>query len=439
MQTNFLNDILLTISSRRMSSPLWKDKRTVEELCQALLSETGGVSAIKLARSLLQNYREMTAEDKRGFFRFLARDLDLNAVAVEQLARTYHEMPTGENLSALIDAAEPRRQELLRRLNRVVGATQDLVAMRCDLLGEIANDADLQRVDVDFEHLFSSWFNPGFLVLRRIAWQTPANILEKIIAYEAVHAISSWNELRNRVLPEDRQCYAYFHPCMPEEPLIFVQVALCMEIPGSIQTVLSGTRKIIPATQATTAVFYSISNCQSGLRGISFGNSLIKQVVEDLSISLPQLKTFVTLSPVPGFRRWAEKKMTGMSDSSHLKQALQQQDSTAQSNKLQNTTDEFRQLVAHYLVNEKRNDQSPLDGVARFHLGNGASLHDIHAAADLTENGINHSYGAMVNYLYKPKKLDSNIEAFSTVKAVVTSSKINALLKASSASSMATE
>ena len=201
-------------------------------------------------------------------------------------------------------AAEPRRQELIRRLNLAPGGTAALVRMREELLRALKEDRELEGVDSDFTHLFSSWFNPGFLVLRPIDWSTPANILEKIIRYEAVHEIGTWDDLRDRLEPPDRRCFAFFHPQLVDEPLIFVEVALTTAVPGAIGELLAEDRVPIPASEANTAVFYSISNCQDGLRGISFGNFLIKQVVEELKRDLPRLATFVTLSPAPGFARW---------------------------------------------------------------------------------------------------------------------------------------
>jgi malonyl-CoA decarboxylase len=426
LQPNFLTDLLATITNRAQQSTSARDSRPVAELCALLLSDIGDVSAIKVARAILQNYRAMDGAQRAEFFHHLADDYDIDADTVAALAQRYGESKSTDDLAALATQAEPRRQEFLRRLNRVPGATADLVAMRCDLFEAIREDPALARIDLDFAHLFGSWFNPGFLVLRRINWNTPANILEKIIEYEAVHAIDSWESLRLRLLPEDRQCFAYFHPCMPDEPLIFVEVALTRGIPGNIQAVLAQDRALTPAQDMDTAVFYSISNCQKGLRGISFGNALIKHVVEDLSTSLPQLKTFVTLSPVPGFRKWLDPLLDTLpeAEATALVAAIAQPGDRGDKGH-----DMLRAFIAQYLVNEKRENGSPADPVARFHLGNGAIIQDVHAGADRSPNGQAQSYGAMVNYLYDPVQIDRNIEGFSTTKTVARSRMIAALLK----------
>lgn len=426
LQSSFLTDLLATISNRVQQAPETHDKRPIEELSRALLSDIGDVSTIKVARAILQKYRGMDAPQKAEFFHHLSEDFDIDPTKIATLAHRYGETHSVEDLAALTAEAEPPRQEILRRLNRVAGGTAELVTMRCDLLNALRSDPALDRIDLDFAHLFGSWFNPGFLVLRRINWHSPANILEKIIAYEAVHAIDSWEALRLRLLPEDRQCFAYFHPCMPDEPLIFVEVALTSGIPGNIQSVLAEDRAATPADQMDTAVFYSISNCQAGLRGISFGNALIKQVVEDLSTSLPQLKTFVTLSPIPGFRDWIDGLLDSLPtpEAETLRAAL-----LHPGNRGDKANDVLRRYIAHYLVNEKRAKGQPANPVARFHLGNGAIVQDVHAMGDSSENGQRQSYGAMVNYLYDPAQIDRNIEGFTTARTVARSRAITALLK----------
>ena len=304
------------------------------------------------------------------------------------------------------------RQELARRLNRVPGATPQLVAMRSDLLRLIPRNDPRARIDLDFQHLFASWFNRGFLVLRRINWESPAHILEKIIEYEAVHAIHSWQDLRRRVEPSDRRCFAFFHPAMPDEPLIFVEVALTKGIPGSVQRLLAEDRDALAAEEADTAVFYSISNCQSGLAGISFGNSLIKQVAEDLAAELPNITTFVTLSPIPTLSRWMKEE--GI-DADKLNE------------------DELQALAARFLLTAKRPDGMPYDPVARFHLGNGAYVHAVHAGADTSDKGMSESRGAMVNYRYEAENFAENHERFAAHKEVVASKSVRALVKTAAA------
>ena len=291
----------------------------------------------------------------------------------------------------------------------VPGATHLLVRMRADLLRLGRGEEALMALDLDFRHLFASWFNRGFLVLRPINWESPAAILEKIIAYEAVHAIDSWDDLRRRLQPADRRCFAFFHPAMPDEPLIFVEVALTQGVASSVQALLAEDRRVRPADQADTANFYSISNCQAGLAGISFGNSLIKQVAADLSQVLPGLKTFVTLSPMPGFRRW-------LAD-----QGLDRDDMTET---------QLRQLGAHYLTRAKRGDGQPLDPVARFHLGNGALVHALNAGADTSPKGLKQSHGLMVNYLYDLARVSQNHERFASAQEVAMSGEVRGLTSA---------
>ncbi len=431
-RSRFLPDILGSIFERRYSASAAFDKRPVEELCEALLTSAGEVSGLKLARAILTRYRQMDGEAKEAFFRFVTEQLDVDTDAVETSARAYGENRTPELLEQLTRASEPRRQELLRRVNQVPGATAQLVAMRLDLIDLLADHPEFGRTDLDFVHLFSSWFNRGFLVLRRIDWDTPANILEKIIQYEAVHAIDDWDDLRRRIEPEDRHCFAFFHPVMPDEPLIFVEVALSKGIPGSVQQVLAEDREVLAEDQADTAVFYSISNCQRGLGGISFGNSLIKQVVEDLSRDLPHLKNFVTLSPVPGFARWLEKQQKDHLDeqAGEILDAAKQAAVGGDLAVLEAHSPSLRYLAAHYLVEERRANGLPLDPVARFHLGNGALVHDVHAMADISANGLRQSCGVMVNYLYDLARVEQNHEEFVGKQAVAQARGIQSLLRA---------
>ena len=399
---SFLGDLVSTVFERRYRSALQDDAqgRSVEELAQDLLGSNGEVSGSTLARLILDRYAAMDEAGKRAFFAFMTHDLEIDALDVTRMLQTYRMAPSKQSYRAFAAACEPQRQELMRRLNQVPGATGQLVAMRKDLLNFLREQPDFGPLDVDVQHLFSSWFNRGFLVLRPINWSSPADILEKIIAYEAVHAIDSWDDLRRRLQPADRRCFGFFHPAMAGEPLIFVEVALTKGIPDSIQQLLADGRDTIDAEDADTAVFYSISSCQAGLAGISFGNSLIKQVAADLSRDLPALKNFVTLSPIPGLNTWLET--AGLDG-------------------------ETQNLAAHYLLEAKRADGMPLDPVARFHLGNGATVHAVHADADLSENGVAQSGGAMVNYLYDLSHVASNHEQFVAEKTVIASPDVRAL------------
>lgn len=400
-----LGDLLSTLFERRASPGAIAIDTPLPDLCRALMSGRGEVSGMKLSMAALARWRVADAAERAAFFRYLADEMDLDPTAVRRAAETYAARGDTQTLAALLRAAEPPRQELLRRLNQAAGGTADLVAMRVALLKAAQDDPGLGRVDLDFRHLFASWFNRGFLVLRRIDWDSPAALLERLIAYEAVHEIQSWDDLRRRVAPSDRRCFAFFHPSLPDDPLIFVQVALTSGIPDAIGPILSGDRALLSPQQADTAVFYSISNCQAGLRGISFGNSLIKQVVEVLGAELPQLTTFVTLSPIPGLVRWLDET------------AQDAPDDPAQ----------IRALAAQYLLHAKTADGQPLDPVARFHLDNGAEVHAIHAEADLSPRGRAQSLGAMVNYRYDLARVEDNHETYATAHDIVATRAVRAL------------
>src|SRR6516165_1607072 len=311
MNVSFFGELLQTISER--SRALLARNRRVEasvrseslvELCEHLLSGRGEASGVARAREILARYSELTIGPRIAFVEALSQRFGPDRARMEAAIAAWRDKPSDETVAEVHAASEPRRQELFRRLNLAPGGTAALVRMREQLMDVLAHRNDLIAVDDDFVHLFSSWFNRGFLVLRRIDWSTPAIILDKIIRYEAVHEISDWDDLRRRIDPSDRRCYAFFHPALPDAPLIFVEVALTETIPTAIAPLLAVDRRPVPIERARTAVFYSISNTQRGLGGISFGNFLIKQVVEELRRELPRLDTFVTLSPVPTFRQW---------------------------------------------------------------------------------------------------------------------------------------
>ena len=405
---SLLSDVLATLFSRTNRNRLLAgpDARSTEALIADLLSGRGEISGMTTAAQILDRYDELDDAGKLAFFDHLAGDLGIDTDAVRSALDAFEMEQSQSTYGAFLRAAEPRRQELARRLNRVPGATPQLVAMRADLLRLIPRTDPRARIDLDFQHLFASWFNRGFLVLRRINWESPAHILEKIIAYEAVHTIQSWDDLRRRLQPADRRCFAFFHPAMPDEPLIFVEVALSRGTPGSIQALLAEDRTPGSAEVADTAGFYSISNCQPGLAGISFGNSLIKQVVSDLAAELPGLKTFVTLSPIPGLVRWLEQQ--GIRYDSRDGKAM-------------------AGLAAHYLLNAKRADGQPVDPVARFHLGNGAMVQAVHAGADISENGLRQSGGVMVNYLYDLGKVEKYHDRYAELREVKAAQPVRAL------------
>ncbi len=401
-------DILTTVFERRYAGASGDDPRPIGDLARALMAARDEVTAMELARRILDRYSGMDDTARLAFFTFVTDEMDIDTTAVSTALTAFESDRSAENYGVLMAAAEPPRQEFARRLNRVPGATARLVQMRGDLLRLLRDHPELARLDIDLRHLLRSWFNRGFLVLRPIDWESPANVLQKIIAYEAVHAIASWDDLRRRLEPPDRRCFAFFHPAMPDDPLIFVEVALTRGIPGAIDDLLAEGRTPLKPEQADTAVFYSISNCQPGLAGISFGNSLIKQVVADLAAKWPQLRTFVTLSPIPGLAAWMAERDLGVPAGTS--------DDTAR----------MQRIAAQYLTDVK--DGRPRDPVARFHLGNGAEIHDIHTDADPSPTGRAQSHGVMVNYLYDPARIARNLESFAAGKPV-TSRRVQSLAR----------
>ena len=438
MNVSFFQELLTTISERGRhllprSLTRAGPSEHINELAGALQSVRGEASGVAIASEILARYGELEPEQRLDFLHFLARTLEPDTADVQEAARGYLETPGPDALSALQSAVEGPRQEFFRRLNLAPGATARIVAMRKDMLA--AHDPDLAVVDRDLRHLLSSWFNRGFLVLRRIDWQTPAAILDKIIAYEAVHEIQGWDDLRRRLDPADRRCFAFFHPSLVDEPLIFVEVALTSDIPDNIGSVLREAPKNgDDEEKPTTATFYSISNCQEGLRGISFGNFLIKQVVEDLVKERPSLRTFVTLSPIPGFADWLaetranDTELLSDDDRERLR-LLDDPDWWVDDDDGEQLKPLMLRLAAHYLANAKAGDAKPTDPVARFHLGNGARLERINWRADLSAKGLREAHGLMCNYRYEIKDIERNHEAFADEGTVASSRQIAALLK----------
>ncbi len=439
---SFLTDLISSISQRGrelVGQAQWvggrRDLPPVADMCEALLSSRGEASGVALATIILDRYALMDDAEKCGFLCMLVDRFGADEDGLKQAIAAYQTSPDHQHLMALHQAAEPRRQELIRRLNLSSGGTQNLVRMREDLFRFEKTHPGLTALDADFRHLFSSWFNRGFLVLRPIDWQTPANILEKIIRYEAVHAIKSWDDLRSRLAPPDRRCFAFFHPQIVDDPLIFVEVALTADIPASITDVLRGERVPLDPKKATTAVFYSISNCQEGLRGISFGNFLIKQVVEELTRQGFGLKTFVTLSPVPGFAAWLGRERKQAESgfvTPELKQSLDLLDDPAWAVNpvsVELLTPLLHGLAARYLLQARSVSGRVIDPVARFHLGNGARLERINVMADPSPKGLAQSHAVMVNYLYDLDMIEANHEAFSNKNEVVASSGVRQLLR----------
>ena len=445
--TSFFGDLLTTIAERGRAL-LERNGRgsgatkaaTLVERCEALLSGQGEASGVALATEILDRYSRMKTGERIAFFEALAETFGPDRARLEKAIESYGRTGSDAAAAELHLASEPRRQELFRRFNLAPGATLSLVRMREHLMDAMVHRRDLAPVDRDFGHLFSSWFNRGFLVLRRIDWSTPANVLEKIIRYEAVHAIRDWNDLRARVDTPDRRCYAFFHPALVDEPLIFVEVALTKDIPGAIAPVLDQAREHLEPGKATTAVFYSISNCQRGLGGVSFGNFLIKQVVEEISREIPSLTTFVTLSPVPAFRAWLEAERKAEASpalSAADRETLAALDAPDWAEK-----EEVRAALApvlagaaaYYFLVARSNKGKPVDPVARFHLGNGARLERINPMGDLSAKGLAQAAGLMVNYRYVLTDIEKNHEAFAGKGEVVASAAVRKLLKADAAS-----
>ena len=415
-ERSFLSDVL-----RRVASAAWPGEardQTLAEACHTLLNERSEAAGLGLAQDILTRFEAADAGKRATFFASVARDFGADDGAVAAAIEGW-QAGNADAARALHTASEPQSMNLIRMLNRVPGATSRLVRMRAGLLDLLRDTPDLKGLDGDFRHLFASWFNRGFLELRRIDWSTPAAVLEKIIAYEAVHEINGWDDLRQRVADPDRRLFAFFHPAMPGEPLIFVEVALMGEVPGAIATIIADDRAALDPAEAKVAVFYSISNCQKGLRGISFGNFLIKQVVAELSAELPGLDTFVTLSPVPGMRRYVEGAAEG---DPVLAGIGRDEDGTPKA-------EELRRLAARYLSQARRGAATVFDPVAHFHLSNGAELHDIHARGDLSDTGLGNAWGVMVNYLYDPGRTESNHRAYAKDGTVAMSSKVRALVR----------
>jgi malonyl-CoA decarboxylase len=390
----------------------------IERLAETLLSGRGEASDVAVARGFLTAYDGLTENEVISFLTLLDQKFGPDRARLERALRSLQDQPTAKTAREVHEAAEPRRLALFRRINLAPGGTKRLLQMREDVLRNLPAHAELASVDEDFKHLFSSWFNRGFLVLRRLDWTTPANILEKIIRYEAVHQIASWDDLRRRLEPADRRCFAFFQPTMEDEPLIFVAVALTTDVPEAIAPLLADHRKPIPAGDATCAVFYSISNCQVGLKGVPLGDFLIKQVVEELKQELPSLKTFVTLSPVPGFMRWLAQER-GKEVSDHVAEGdkpllalLDGPDWHLDADATKSLKSVLFPAIAAYLLVVRTESGKPIDPVARFHLGNGARLERIHWLSDLTPKSLRQNAGFMVNYLYEIDRIERNREAF---------------------------
>lgn len=389
-------------------APRAENGESLLDLADALLSLRGRASGPALASAFFDLYEASDTAARQAFLGKIHDAHPVDAAAVQVAIAKWTEQRDESAARALHEATGSATQKLIRVLNLAPQGTERLIGMREDLLGA-PKSPSLSAFDRDLESAFTDWFNAGFLELRRIAWDSPASLLERIIRYEAVHQIRGWDDLRSRVEPVDRRCYGFFHPQMPDDPLIFVEVALTRELPGAIHQIIADARETVQPDEASCAIFYSINNCRTGLKGVPFGNYLIKRVVGLLQQELPRLNTFATLSPVPGFAKWLAKEQTAdesLPDGAGL--------STS---------------AAKYLVNAKGKGDQPLDPVARFHLGNGARLEAIHANADLSQNGQRQAHGLMVNYVYDLGEIEANHFALTELGTVVTSKAVNALLE----------
>ncbi|MGH6741831.1 MAG: malonyl-CoA decarboxylase [Bradyrhizobium sp.] len=444
MNTSFFGELLQSIADRgRALIERTRDRRESAErrftglfdLAEQLISGRGEASGVALAREILARFAELKSGPRIAFFEALATKFGPDHARLDLAIEAWRQAPSDATATEVHAAAEPRRQELLRRLNLAPGGTAALVRMREQLLDAMGHREDLAVVDRDFVHMFQSWFNRGFLVLRRIDWSTPAIVLDKIIRYEAVHQISDWDDLRRRIDPPDRRCYAFFHPALVDDPLIFVEVALTRDIPGAIGPILSPEREVMEADKMRTATFYSISNCQRGLAGVSFGNFLIKQVVEEITREMPKLSTFVTLSPVPNFTAWlarerAEENSAALSEADRAAlTALDSPDRWRNPENAAKLQEPLIRAVAWYFLRARNRRGLPVDSVARFHLGNGARLERINWLADTSEKAMAQAFGLMVNYQYDLDDIETNHEAYAETRTVAASNAVQRLLR----------
>jgi len=395
--------------------------------CRALIRERGEAGSAAAARAALAAYQALGEAQRRRFFDAIARDFSPDPNAVLQAAQAYRGDPSPQTLARLQDVVEPPRQELFRRLNMAPGGTAALVGMRLQVLLGLEAHPQWRVIDNDLRHLLRSWFNRGFLTLARIDWRTSAIVLEKLIAYEAVHQIQGWDDLRRR-LQADRRCFAFFHPQLPDEPLIFIEVALTRGMSAKVQPLLDVHSPVAAPELANCAVFYSITNCQEGLRGISFGNFLIKQVAVELRNEFPRIRRFATLSPMPGFRAWLaaqRERLVNGANGAALKALFERLDAPDWPARDGAAADEalLAPLAAYYLVRAKRGAE-PVDAVARFHLGNGAVLERLNWLGDTSLHGLARSYGMMCNYVYRLGEVERNHEIFVNEHRVLASSAV---------------
>ena len=396
------------ISPRNIFSD-FKTKDSITGLLDKVINCKGEASALAYSETLMIKIENLNDKELLDFFLILSKDYDFDNQELLKSVSNYANNNSNQNYTSMTSKFNSKRMEIFKNLNSIERGTIRLVNIRERLLNLIKENIELKKVDIDLSNLFKNWFNRGFLVTHPITWDTSAKILEKIIKYEAVHEISSWLDLRNRLKPEDRRCYSFFHPTMEDEPLIFVEVALTSEVPSKIDDILDLNRAKTNPKKFKTAVFYSISNCQKGLKGISFGNFLLKQVVMDLKKEFPSLETFVTLSPVPDFNKWLKQNNPNLHDK------IIDKDSILSFEK------EILNSSIEYFFEAKHKDGLPLDPVQRFHLSNGASLDKIHFMGNPSNKGIANSLGLMVNYKYQMDNLEKNHEQYFARETIASS------------------
>ena len=420
-----------------------------DQLQECAVGLGGEVSTRQRAERLANTYLTLGDAGRLAFLRMVATEFGPDATAVEKAHEQYQKAIGSDAQwaaeSALRAALRSSRLRILTQFNALPQGVKFLVDLRADLLRVIDQDPALRSLDRELESRLGAWFDVGFLELQRISWNSPAALLEKLIEYEAVHEIRSWSDLKNR-LDSDRRCYAFFHPRMPMEPLIFVEVALVEELADNVQTLLDEHAPVFDAQRAKTAIFYSISNTQTGLRGVSFGNFLLKRVVDDLKRDFPRLTTFATLSPLPTLRRWVDKNPDAWQIAFHpeaiaritrvvgskgpqistlddVRALLSNNDWVSNARLAKALQPGLTRLAAHYFLHAK-SGAKPYDPVSRFHLGNGARIERINTLADTSPNGLQQSFGLMVNYLYDTESIESNFEAFSREGVIAASGSI---------------
>jgi malonyl-CoA decarboxylase len=403
------------------------DLESIISLCDDLISHKGAAFGITVARDITELYQSLSPENKLLFFKQINEKYKPSFKKVNEAIENYTKSQNERTLSDLFKVSEGNRRELFRRMNMAPNGTAIIVALREDLLKILKSNKELSELDNDLRHLFRAWFNPGFLKLTKITWDTKAAVLEKIIKYERVHQIKDMNELKRR-LGEDRRFFSYFHPALEDEPIIFVQVALTKGLGKSIQELMKPSSN--DQKDYDTATFYSISNCQEGLSRVTLGNFLIKRVVYEIQEELPHIKNFGTLSPIPGFADWfsylEESKIKNiLGDLTNQNVSfLKSKDMKIGDNRIVENKEAIIKLVAHYIINEKNKKGLPINDVSRFHLGNGAIVEDIVVNANVSETGFKRSYGVMVNYLYELKNIEKNHEDYMNSNKVIVSDKI---------------